>query len=71
MTFIIGRKYLKLPFSAPGKFQNISIERTQSMSTLHIMFFDVKCILGRTNGSKNQLLPSKDLKLMNKMQNWH
>ena len=35
------------------------------------MFSDVKSSFGGINGSKNQSLPNKDLKLMRKIHNWH
>lgn len=73
MAFITGKRYPKLALSTLRKSENISMERKNlwaSLLKLDVMFSDVKCSLGRINGSKNQSLPNKDLKLMRKIHNW-
>lgn len=64
----------KLALSTLRKSLNMSMERNNlwaSLLKLDVMFSDVKCSLGRINGSKNQSLPNMDLKLMRRINNWH
>lgn len=58
---------------ALGNFLNTITESRQWMSipvNIGCQVSNVKCSLGRINGSKDQLLPNRDFKLMRKIHNW-